>query len=240
MAYIDELLGRGENILYEARQHLFVLVSRIFTKLILIGILVAAGVVSSEAFRHNLDPILFGFTPGEAIALLAGFISFLLLISIFGDYMAWNAEHYLVTDRRVIQIRGVLNKSVLDSSLERIYDISMTQGILGRLFNYATISISTAADDGSNAMQHVAKPVELKNAMLDAKHNSERGFGYLDSPQAAYESYGNAQSGQRQSVPSPQHHTIHQTLEELATLRDRGILSIDEFEAKKRELLNRI
>lgn len=33
---------------------------------------------------------------------------------------------------------------------------------------------------------------------------------------------------------------IQRTLEELARLRDRGILSPEEFEAKKRDLLSRI
>ena len=46
MAYIDELLGRGERILYVGRQHTFVLISSILTELGLIAVLIAAGVAS--------------------------------------------------------------------------------------------------------------------------------------------------------------------------------------------------
>ena len=41
MAYIDELLAKGERIRYIGRQHTFVLVSNILTELLLIGVLIA-------------------------------------------------------------------------------------------------------------------------------------------------------------------------------------------------------
>jgi hypothetical protein len=64
--------------------------------------------------------------------------------------------------------------------------------------------------------------------MLDAKHNHERGFGYL--PDANY------------AAPRPQapaQPNVVDELTRLADLRDRGILSPTEFEAEKRQLLRR-
>jgi hypothetical protein len=67
--------------------------------------------------------------------------------------------------------------------------------------------------------------------MMDARYNYERGYGYLDAQYAAQNS---------QDLSFPAEFEIHRTLEELARLRDRGILSPEEFESKKRELLSRI
>ncbi len=237
MAYIDELLGRDEQIIYEARQHLIVLVTRIFTKVIVIGILVSAGMVSSQAFGHHIEPVVAGLTPSLIIPLLSGFISFLLLISVFSDYFRWNAEQYVITDRRVLHIQGFLTKAVTDASLDKINNMGLSQSLVGRMFRYGTLQIWTASDDDTFLMANIPKPFDFKRALQEARYNFEHGFGYLDTQDSS------SRTGDSASMPNLQgqgSYAIHQTLEELASLRDRGILSIDEFEAKKRELLNRI
>lgn len=77
----------------------------------------------------------------------------------------------------------------------------------------------------------MAHPLDFKRAMLEAKHNFARGFGYLDP--AAVAAY-------TQAVAPATPADLQQTLQKLADLRDQGLLSSDEFEAKKRDLLNRI
>jgi len=56
------------------------------------------------------------------------------LIGMLNDIMVWRNKAYIVTNRRVIQISGVFNKDVVDSSLEKVNDIKMSQSFLGRLF----------------------------------------------------------------------------------------------------------
>ena len=153
-----------------------------------------------------------------------------VLISGLLDFLRWNTEQYIVTDRRVIQIRGILSKRVIDSSLSKINDIQLKQSLVGRMFNFGTVEILTASEESANVMDRIAEPLTFKRVMLEAKYNHERGYRYGES---------------RGGTFSPDHLAhgqgdIQHTLAELAALRDRGILSSDEFEAKKRELLNRI
>jgi uncharacterized membrane protein YdbT with pleckstrin-like domain len=224
MAYIDELLGQGEQVLYDGRQHTFVLISNILTEMVLIAVLIAAGVVAQSAFPSR---IVLGMPVGQVVLIVCGLISLFVLVSALLDYVRWNNEQYIVTDHRVIQIRGILNKDVIDSSLDKINDVELRQSWLGRVFDYGTIEILTASDVGINEMRAIAHPLQFKRAMLDAKQHYQRGFGYLD-PQAlaAYQAgpYGE----------------LEETLQKLADLRDRGLLSDSEFETKKRELLSRI
>lgn len=228
MAYVDSLLGQGEQILYVARQHIFVLLANILTELSLIALLVAAGVASNMAF-DTTSANLGGITASNLILLICVAISVVVLISGFMDYMRWASEQYIVTDRRVMQIRGILNKRVVDSSLEKINDVELRQSLLGRMMNFGTVAILTAAgDEGVNLMDRIEAPLEFKRAMLDAKHNHERGYGYLPDPSYAAS----------RPVLAP-HPDIIDELTRLAALRDRGILSPDEFEAEKRELLRR-
>lgn len=233
MAYIDELLSRDEHILYIARQHAFVLISNILTELGLIGVLIAAGVASQAAFRDR-PPV--GTMPvGQLVLIACGVISLIVLISALFDYLRWNNEAYVVTDQRVIQLRGIFNKEAIDSSLDKINDVELRQSWLGRIFDFGDIEILTASEIGVNAMRRIARPLDFKRAMLDAKHEHNHGLSYLDPQAVAAYTQQVAPQGRANA-----HGDIEQTLQKLADLRDQGILSQAEFEAKKRELLSRI
>ena len=229
MAYIDELLSQDEQVLYEGRQHAFVLIGNIVTEMLLIAILIAAGVASQ---RYLTNVRVAGQPGGTLVLLVCAVISLIVLLSTLLDYMRWNHEQYIVTDQRVIQLRGILNKAVIDSSLDKINDVELRQSWLGRMFDYGTIEILTASDVGINQMRRIGHPLDFKRAMLDAKRNYAHGFGYHD-PQAV------AAYTQPAAQPAGSG-DLQQTLQKLADLRDQGLLSQDEFDAKKRELLSRV
>src|SRR5688500_19639419 len=77
----------------------------------------------------------------------------LVLVPLAGmirDILIWSNRQYIVTNRRVIQVTGVLSKEVLDTSLEKVTDVKMTQSFLGRMFDYGDIEILTASELGVN------------------------------------------------------------------------------------------
>jgi membrane protein YdbS with pleckstrin-like domain len=230
MAYIDELLSRDEQVLYEGRQHTFVLIGNILTEMFLIAILIAAG-VASQRYLTNVSVV--GQPGGTVVLIACGLISLFVLISACLDYLRWNNEQYVVTDQRVIQLRGIFNKDVIDSSLDKINDVELRQSWLGRIFDYGTIEILTASDVGINEMRRMGHPLDFKRAMLEAKHNYAHGFGYLDPQSVAAYTQAPPRAGDGAG-------DLQQTLQKLADLRDQGLLSEAEFEAKKRELLSRI
>jgi uncharacterized membrane protein YdbT with pleckstrin-like domain len=214
MSYLSELLGEGETIVFTSRQHWFILFARVLIELILLVLVVAAAIVSYNAWD----------APGQYIALAAGAVGVLVLLSALSDYMRWNNEQFVVTDRRVLQLEGVFNKNVLDSSLEKINDVELKQSMFGRMFDYGTIEILTASEEAINRMDNIAHPLQFKRAMQDARARYD---GYLDRSQVR--PYEQQPRGDVQSV-----------LEQLASLHARGILSDAEFETKKRDVLSRI
>ncbi len=212
MSYIDGLLGEGEEIVFETRHHWFMLFTRVLTKIILLLLLIAVAVIAPRAFPSAASLIPLG-------ALVLG--AFLVLSALL-DYLRWSYEQYIVTDRRVIQLHGVLNKSVLDSSLEKINDIELDQTLFGRIFGFGNLEILTASQEGINRFDHIAHPLQFKKAMLDARARYDH---YLDrAPVQAYAGPPNLQS----------------MLSQLASLHQSGILNDAEFEAKKRAILSRI
>lgn len=213
MSYLDELMGEGETILFQTRQHWFVVFARVVGEFMLLLLLGAAAAVARRTWQPN----------GRLIALVAGIVALVLLLSALRDILRWLNEQFVVTDRRVLQLQGVLTKNVLDSSLEKINDVELRQSFLGRLFNYGSIEILTASQEAINRMDNIHDPLQFKRAMQDARARYD---GYLSrGPMAGY------------AQPTSD---VQALLEQLALLRDHGILTDAEFEAKKRDVLSRI
>jgi hypothetical protein len=89
-------------------------------------------------------------------------------------FLAWGTLRYLntefvLTNRRVVQVEGVVNKRATDSSLEKINDAVLSQSIFGRVFGFGDLDILTAAEAGIERFRMIVDPIGFKRAMLDAK-----------------------------------------------------------------------
>ena len=199
--YLENLLGENERVVLETHQHWFVLFNKIFLEIILIAIIVTAVII------------------GMAFSQLATYGLILVLVPLIGlvrDVMIWQNNAFIVTNRRVIQLSGVFSKNVVDSSLEKVNDVKMSQSFFGRMFDFGDIEILTASELGVNLFHEIANPVDFKTAMLNAKE--KLGFEEMGAAARAAE-----------DVPS--------LIARLDDLRKKGILSEAEFQQKKAELL---
>lgn len=202
--YIQSMLGENERILLRTHQHRFVLFGMIVAELT-ITLLLFIG-VSAAAFYYPLAA--------------AAFVLMLIpLGSMARDILVWSNHQYLVTNRRVIQVSGIFNKNVVDSSLEKVNDVKMTQSFFGRMFDYGDIEILTASETGANQFKRIGNPVLFKTAMLNAKE--KLGFeGMASQPQTG------------RNIPA--------LIAELDELRQKGIVTEEEFRQKKAQLLSKM
>jgi len=202
--YIQRMLGENERILLITRQHWFMLFSAILAEMIITLLLIVTFSVATFYF------------PLAAIGFV---LVFLPLISMLRDILIWTNHEYLVTNRRVIQISGIFNKNVVDSSLEKVNDVKMTQSFFGRLFDYGDVEILTASEIGVNLFKRIGNPVKFKTAMLNAKEK------------LGYEGTG-THAERADNIPAQ--------IAELDELRKKGIVTDAEFQAKKKELLSKM
>lgn len=142
------------------------------------------------------------------------------IISITRDTLIWWNKQYVITNHRVIQVAGIFNKDVIDSALEKVNDVRLVQSVWGRLFGYGDVQIMTASELGINVFSRIADPVKFKTIMLDAKTKTEGEVGQMltDSIKAA---------------------NLPDLILRLGDLRDKGLLTEEEFQAKKKELLTK-
>ena len=91
-------------------------------------------------------------------------------------YLTWRAEEYIITTRRVLKVEGLLDKKSGDSSLDKINDAVLKQGLLARMLHYGDLEVLTANEEGIDRYQMLANVVEFKKAMLNAKNYLDDGF----------------------------------------------------------------
>ncbi len=213
MGYVDSLMGRNEKPVLITRQHWLVLA-------------VAALIDGFSAIAVVVIAVL--------LARVQGVLAVLAVLAVFPivhfaiRYLNWFNQQFIVTNRRVMEIRGVINKRVSDSSLEKVNDVVLEQSIVGRFMNYGTVEIITGSDIGVNFFRHMAQPVRFKTEMLNQKENM-----------AELDSFG-ARAKRVLTEEPPTTGDIPELLAELDELRKKGIITEQEFEAKKTDLLSRI
>ena len=263
MSYARNLLSRNEEVVYESRQHWFAIIARTW-----LWILLAVVALAIVIFLAGQEPI--GSPEVDGILTIIAVVGLLAAVG----YVAftlwdWRNQEWLITTRRVIRAEGVLNKSVSDSSLEKINDARLDQSMFGRIFGFGTLDILTAAEElnaGSNVADFpmIADPVQFKKAMFDQKQ-------MLENPELAQPRYQRAAEAppmQRADpmppragsdrvavhadapTPSPpaapaaeprsSGEELSTTLERLAGLRDKGLITPEEYEAKKAQILERM
>jgi len=235
MAYLDDLLSGDERVLVYGHQHGIVLAARLFGRLFSLLLLLALMLGVQSPRLGELLNQLPGFRTAEALALvqpLARYVQIgcllLMVLVVLGalfDYLGWNARSYVLTSRRIISLAGVINKRSIDSSLEKINDVQLAQSWLGRMLDYGDLEILTASEQGFNSLSKIAQPLDFKREMQEARTQRDRPAA--TTPMAA----PNRAEGDG---------GVAQALHSLALLRDQNLLTPEEFEAKKRELLRRL
>ena len=263
MSYARNLLSRGEEVVYESRQHWFAVIARTW-----IWILLAIVALALVIFLSGAQEAIGGGTV-DGVLTIAAIVALVVALGFIGFVLwDWRNQEWLITTRRVMRAEGVLNKTVSDSSLEKINDARLDQSLFGRIFGFGTLDILTAAEEagGRNLADFpmIADPVEFKKAMFDQKQ-------MLEQPELARPRYQRAPDAPEMrpadpmppragsdrvavrsddapaapaAPPAPEARSaadeIGATLERLAGLRDKGLITPDEYEAKKRDLLERM
>lgn len=170
MAYNKANLSSGEQIVHVAHKHVIVLI-RAAIQWILLFIFALAVAIFISAYNP---------TPGQAADVLTTVRPFVQIICLAGmlisfiafgiSYLVWNAEQYIITNERVIQTEGVVNKKEFTTSIEKINDIETDQSLFGRMLGYGTVRLLTGSDTGVNQLDYLDKPLEFKKVMLNAKN----------------------------------------------------------------------
>ena len=162
------------------------------------------------------------FTAGDVatgISIAVGAVALILLILILWKLLVLRSYEHVLTNRRMIQQIGVFNKRSMDAPLDKVNNVEHWQTLWGRILGYGDVEIDTASEHGATRFKDIARPLEFKNAIVGATE--------------AYRS-------RRFAPAAPTGPSGADRLRELKALLDDGLISQEEFELKRRKLLEEI
>ena len=243
--YTDSLLVEGEHVLYRTRQHPLGRITGAKWGILMVAIAIA---LLLAIFIANVG--------GTARDLLGWLTLALLLVgalNIVWVYLRWWAEDYAVTNRRILKVEGLFNKRAADSSLEKINDAILEQSVFGRMFDWGNLRILTAADEVADDYHLLHHAPTFKKTMLLAKQDLEDELARritapleaLNAHEVEQDRRADAAAASQPAAPvtalaaapvaAPK--TTEEKLRELAALRDAGLITPEDFEAKKTAIL---
>ena len=213
---VDESLMANEKVVYSTQKHW------------------AAPVANSwEAVLMILGAILLSWLQPDSTGTVMGFISRVIellrtalflggVVWIVYNVIAWRTASVKVTNLRILGHEGLLRSRSTDTLLSGMADVRTKSTMVGRMLGYGDISIYTASGEaGADAFTSIRDVETLKRHILEQKTNAHA--TPAPTPQAAT------------SQPDP---TV--ALMNLGQLRDAGVITPVEFEAKKQELMARL
>ena len=227
--YAESLLASGERVLRRAHQHWFVFVSN--ARWAVFALIASAVLTALRVWLHGSGAIWNILSWITLAVFVFGVLSFLWSI------LRYRNEEYLITNRRLIHVEGVINKTTTDSALEKINDAVLSESLFGRMFGFGDLDVLTASEQGIERLRMLRDAKDFKKAMIEAKHELEIEVGRPTMPPIRTEPAPAPPPAPARIDTSEE---VADALGRLGQLRDQGLITPEEFEAKKAELLGRI
>jgi uncharacterized membrane protein YdbT with pleckstrin-like domain len=173
----------------------------------------------------TLIAIILGFIIG-GVGILIGIVFILYFIY---KVIERNNNLWVVTNLRVIDEYGVFSNNSKESPLEKINNVSYRQSFWGKIFGYGNVQIQTAAEIGSTTYFSVENPKELKDSITQMQEEYKNHQIKMQATELA-----NAIVAGQQNIKTD----VASELEKLFELRQKGILTEEEYNNRKTKILN--
>ena len=177
-------------------------------------------------------PVILSVTGVIAGIYLGGYgyiIPLVLICYLLYKIIQRNNNLWAVTNLRIIDEDGVFSINSKESPLDKINNVTYNQSLWGRIFNYGNVQIQTAAEIGATTYYMVEKPKKLKDTITTMQEEYKRSQILFQAKEyaSAISSGSQKQSGS----------DIAAQLEKLFELKQKGVISEEEFNIGKKKIL---
>ena len=252
MNELRQALLPGEEIIFETRKHWLAPVRDSLVAALLIigaGILWVLAPPGGEGLFGSIGGFLGGLMWWVGLGALVVGIGWIIW-----NIVAWLSANYGVSNMRVLCYEGLLRKRSSETLLSSITDVKLTVPALGGMLGYGDLTVLTASGvEGSDRFTTIKRAGEFRTALQREQSRSRAAAPTPPAPAAPIPAVAQVAAPLAASGPAPEPAAAPATpgpsttaedatasLEKLADLHARGIITDAEFEAKKAELLGRI
>jgi len=151
-------------------------------------------------------------------------------------YGKWATTYFVLSSERLIFRTGVLSKTGVEIPLDRVNNVNFRQSLFERMIGAGDLLIESAGESGQSRFSDVRKPDAVQNEIYrQGESQRSRAAGQASAISRVQDDREDERPAGGAAGAS-----IAQQIEELDELRKKGLVTEDEFEAKRRELLDRM
>ena len=212
MAFPKRLLAEHERLILDLRPHWIALV---------LPAIVAVLILVAEILLFTL------FDPPPLVGWAVVMVGIVVFVAIpVRAVLNWATAHFVVTSDRVIHRSGWVAKRSMEMPLERINDVTFTQTVFERMVGAGSLRIQSGSEYGQNHFRDIRRPEEVQKLIYEVGEDN----------QSRIETAG---GGRSTEALEPDASPLDE-IERLGSMKERGLISEEEFEIQKRRLLGRL
>ena len=155
-SYTTATLQADERALHKTTLHWMVLVVPILAAIFFLIIIGPIGMIAS--WKGHSWVWLLLIIPVAIVALAT---------------LSVKTSELVITDRRVLIKVGVIQRQTFEMFISKIESVAVTQGMLGRFFNYGTVEIR-GTGGSSESFATIVAPLQFRDAIQLVQSHSER------------------------------------------------------------------
>lgn len=216
MAYPSENLHPNEKLVLDLHPHWWFFTPALAS---LVGAIVLGLIVLTNVNDNS------------AVRLLTAVVILVMLVWFGARYVQWTTTDLVLTSDRLIWRTGVVAKRGIEIPLDRINTIFFNQKIWERLIGVGDLTVESASATGAQNFDNMKHPSRIQNEIYIQKEEAEDARFQRRQQSQDHGSEAGAAGGDSSALGQ---------IERLAALRDSGAISDEDYEAKKRELLDRM
>ena len=231
MNELDRDLLSGEEVVFETTKHWFAPI-----RASLIAILIILGALVLRWLAPTGDGF-FGSIGNLMDLISVGLLLFAILWIVY-NIAEFLSAHFGVTNMRVLRYEGLLRRSSSETLLPTLTDVRLDEPALGRMLGFGNVKILTASGAaGQDNFMTVAKAKELRTAIQEQKASAMTG-GAAAAAVATAATVAPAPAP-RPGTAAPAPDTAA-ALAALDSLKAQSLITDQEYQAKRSEILGRI
>jgi hypothetical protein len=168
----SDLIAEDEEVVFAAKPSLWSIAFLSFRTVVVAGAISVLAMILGPILHLGLLSLYIIEFCGLAAMLRVGFA-----------FLQWVSRSYVLTNRRVIRIRGVFTIDIFQCSLGRLQNTFLILTLPQRFFNLGNIEFTTAGGVGIEAVwRHCRDPLKIHQQLIRAinraqNHSSATGQG---------------------------------------------------------------
>jgi len=164
-----------------------------------------------------------GWVFGGTVTLYVSIAVFLAALwFIVRPLVNWWTTRYVLTTERLITRTGLIAKSGVEIPLERITNVNFSQSVFERMLGAGDLLIESAGSAGQSEFANIPRPDDFQIVLYKVRERRTIELSGRGEPTAEFKPHA------------------ADSIQKLADLRDKGLITDEEYEQKRKKLLDEI